>query len=321
MATWTYRRDLEKPARLRFRSVMDAMIRGTESRVTAESEKIIEQHRVTEEMAASLTEALGNINKFGDFLCGESVPRPGSEYAAESGFLTDVQTWSSAVEAGLSALDHLYYFADTTVKAGRVTAFASFTVLRSAIASVALAGWLVEGDQKQRLTRTLALRRLEDNNQIAALDEIVDAPRPRQGVESDHVRKRREQAASRRADMVAIQDSIDSDATKLRIDVSEVKKMPRDGVLLAVAAKLVKPATYYDFGADRESLLNWRILSSYAHGQTWAANMSAQVTLGNDGVRRTQWAPDKQFLMQGFQVAWNLMYGPFDRYVDLAGAR
>ncbi|MFI2232273.1 hypothetical protein [Nocardia testacea] len=270
-------------------------------------------------MTESLTQALGKIEAFGDFLCEGAVPRPGSEYAAESGELTGVQTWSAAVEAGLSGLDHLHYFADTTIKARRVTAFASFTVLRSAISAVALAGWLISGDRTERLTRTLTLRRLEASNQITAVDEIINAPRG--PAESAYARKRREQATKKRADLLAVQNTIDEDAVRLELDLAKITRMPRDWQLVKIAADLVDPAEYHDFGASRESVLTWRVLSAYAHGQIWAANMSARTVVDPDGIHMTTWAPDRDFLMQGFTAAWDLMYGAFDRYIDLAGAR
>jgi len=276
----------------------------------------LNEELVDEAMRQHLTDVLKSVVNFGDFLCMHSSPLPHSELAKESHALTGVETWSTAVEAGIAATDHLHYFVRTTLNMRVIAPFASFTLLRSAISAAALAGWLLEGDSNERLLRTLQLRRLEAVNHITALNRIVNAVR--EPNESNQAKKRRADSLDRRRQAEAIRAEIDKDAADLKFPSKAVSSMPRDGELVKIAARLTPRQPHHDFDPTDEAVMVWQLLSSYAHGQSWAADISAQVS-SIGGRQHKQWAPDQEFLMLGLYVAGELMKGAFDRYITLAG--
>ncbi|MFD6677652.1 hypothetical protein ACFWDA_25245 [Rhodococcus zopfii] len=272
------------------------------------------------------------INEMADFYGNAGYPAPGSALESEMGVLTTQSTAATIPVIGLNALDHLHNAAQGALGGGRISAFSTFTLVRSAITAAGLGGWILAADTDQeRQTRALCLAYHEaKNNRTAALELANNRAERDATPENEHYNARRASALAKIDELTAHLDAIVADAIQIGVgdcpDADEIEKRiktkPSDTHVIGAAAALVKPQPYYDdFGAKSEILLRWRTLSAHAHGLSWAARMSVVEATTSDGKPLSIWNPQGEDLLQGIQVAWDLLYGMTDRYIELMGRR
>ncbi|WP_280301169.1 hypothetical protein [Nocardia abscessus] len=287
-------------------------------------------HRVDEFTRGRLAALKEATDEYADLLCDNSTPRPGSDFAKEEGILSIRSPRDVATVVSLNALDHLRLLADHALATSRITAFASFTLIRSAITAAGLAGYLLAAESsKERLRRTLVITYHELSNARTAARELDGEFKPKSpGNESYNQRL----AAAKRV-IVRYSEQIakvENDAIDHKIisDRSEdslklIQRKPNDTTMVFEAAKLISPDLpyYHDFGATKEAVRVWRTMSAHAHGLSWAAELSANISVNKDGAIVTTWNPQCEDLLQGIQVAWDIMYGVCARYIELLGAQ
>ncbi|WP_213578547.1 hypothetical protein [Rhodococcus sp. USK13] len=269
------------------------------------------------------------INQYADLLCDHSSPRPGSAFAAEEGVLTIRSPRDAVTVVGLNALDHLHLAATSVLNSSRITAFATFTLVRSAITAAGLAGWLLASDDSiVRQTRTLNLTYHELKNERTAARELVGQDKP--DLPEHAVYNARHKSASAAVErLTARLEDVKMDAVRIgaAADMSKeallcVTDKPTDTSMIGEATKLVRAQEYYeDFGAKQEVVRVWRTMSAHAHGLSWAAEMTTARGTDANGREVTLWNPQGEDLLQGIQVAWDLLYGMAEKYIELLGAR
>ncbi|MEU0506749.1 hypothetical protein [Nocardia sp. NPDC005998] len=275
----------------------------------------------------SLKEA---IDAYADLLCDHAAPHPGSDFLEEEGKLSIRSPHEVATVVALNALDHLRLIADHALASSRITAFASFTLVRSAITAAGLAGWLLAAeDSKERLRRTLVITHYELSNARTAAREIDG--QFRDDTEGNASYNQRLAAVKRViANYTSQIEKIETDAVNLEIapgrskdELKVISSKPSDTDIIREATKLISVDLdyYHEFGVAKEVLRIWRTMSAHAHGLSWAAELTATVTTEADGAILTTWNPQGEDLLQGIQVAWDLMYGATVRYIELLGAQ
>ncbi|MFD9550106.1 hypothetical protein ACFWBG_22115 [Nocardia salmonicida] len=287
-------------------------------------------HRVDEDARNHLESLREQVDQFSDLLCENSIPRPGSAFDQEEGILSIRSPRDVSTVAMLNALDHLRLLSDHALSTSRITAFASFTLIRSAITAAGLAGWLLSADgSTERLRRTLVITYYELKNARTAARELDGNPRPetpenasynlRLKAASSVIRKYSEQLDKVQSD--AIQNGIAKGTSKEELIC--ITDKPSDTTTITEASKLISSdlSYYHDFGATKEVVRVWRTMSAHAHGLSWAAELTATIEVKSDGTSVMTWNPQGEDLLQGIQVAWDLLYGACKRYIELLGAQ
>ncbi|MDI9943271.1 MULTISPECIES: hypothetical protein [unclassified Rhodococcus (in: high G+C Gram-positive bacteria)] len=276
-------------------------------------------HEITESTREHMEHLLEACRGYADFWCDNSTPAPGSELADEEDSLTVRSTSVLAAEAAMVALDHLHLTASFVLAEKRLTAFATFTVVRSAITAAAVAAWLVAPEKATRLERALNLNRQQARNEKVAAEEMIGPDRPKTP-ENEAYNTRTEGAKKAVQRMNETLQQIESDVARLKLEPTAITRQPRDNVLIEEAAELVSPTKphYEDFGPVVEIRQKWRTLSAHAHGQAWAANLSARVETNPITGVRTSWNPPAWLLDQGILIAMDLLEAATQRYRELA---
>ncbi|UGQ43397.1 hypothetical protein [Rhodococcus aetherivorans] len=272
------------------------------------------------------------INEMADFYGNAGHPAPGSALETELEVLTTQSTVATIPVIGLNALDHLHNAAKSVLNAGQISAFSTFTLVRSAITAAGLGGWILAADTDQeRQTRTLCVAYHETKNNRTAVREFVkDMPQRDATPENEHYNARRASALTKIEQLTSELDAIVADAIRIGLGddpnaeriKKDIKEKPFDTTIIGAAAALVAPhPNYADFGAKREILRIWRTMSAHAHGLSWAARMSVVEATTDEGQPLSIWNPQGEDLLQGIHVAWDLLYGMMDRYIELMGRR
>ncbi|WP_157535293.1 hypothetical protein [Nocardia inohanensis] len=272
------------------------------------------------------------IEKLADFYCDAGRPMPGSALESELEVLTTQTTVATIPVIGLNALDHLQMAARGVLRARQISAFSTFTLVRSAITAAGLGGWILAAEtEKERQSRTLCVAYHEAKNNRTAARELVNDHAERDATpENEHYNARRDSALNKIKQLNAQLDAIVADAVRIGVGDSptaetikkHIKEKPTDTEIIGAAAALVAPHAYYaDFGAKSEIVLRWRTMSAHAHGLSWAARMSVVEATTGEGRQLSIWNPQGVDLLQGIQVAWDLVYGMTERYIELMGRR
>lgn len=270
-------------------------------------------------LVEELSRALQAINEFHDIVGGD-----GSAYWTTSAFHDDAILFEGdtpaecARLAAFASFDHLHYFARYSVETKRTSAFAPFTVVRSALTAAATSAWILEDrDPKERRLRALIYRYQDAINQRNAAAAIVSVPRPSEPSSQFDSRHRAAVSSQKEANLALAK--VSADAQRCQIDSSEYKRKPHDIDIINLGSKLTGDHELFnDFGITPEMLLHWRSLSASAHGQSWAARMTAKEDVNDDGIPVSRWSPSHDLLMAGYRITWQTLYGMWERYGELA---
>lgn len=267
-----------------------------------------------------LNALLESIDVAADYL--EVGCSPGSDFVNDHQVFTSRSPFDAGSLILWSVLDHLRFVAKGVLGGDRLTAFAPFTVVRTALTAATLASWMLSENADERRFRTLVVTYEELRNKRNALKMIAEAPDRTDVTDVADYNTRRESARRELVKLDAEVDKIKADAASFGVAFTAVRDgKPQDGQIVEAGAELIaSDKHYYDpFGKATETKLMWRTLSSHAHGFSWAAAMTSVVTQHPDGREMNAFDPQAADLLVGLQVVWDVFTGVLARFATLAG--
>ncbi|OZF27400.1 hypothetical protein CH295_22930 [Rhodococcus sp. 14-2483-1-2] len=249
--------------------------------------------------------------------------REGCDFVAEFCLFKSRTPYETAVLVSLNVLDHVRFVAKAVLSGDRLTAFAPFSIVRSALTGATLAAWILDENPNERRRRTLTITHHELKNQRNAFRGLADAPERPNTEANVYYNTRREQARNQIAKVNAQIAEVRTDAAAFGFDFDEIKRKPYDTDIVEIGAAVISPDLpyYEDFGKQYEAVRTWRTLSAHAHGFSWAAELTTATANRADGSKVHAFDPQGEDLLQGIQVVWDVFYGVMDRFIILAGAR